>query len=93
MVLISLAIVTAQNTAAYKLNKNNPGVITGSLFLGAMSATQSNMFNTQGNCYQNALIVQTQLESMLYNMDVGVILNQFQVANIKLQACLDACNL
>ena len=30
---------------------------------------------------------------MLYNMDIGVIINQAQVASIKIQACLDACNL
>mgnify|MGYP000666010242 CR=1 FL=1 len=51
-IALSFAIVSAQNTALYSKDPLNVGVVVGSLFLGAMSATQSDMFNTKGNCYQ-----------------------------------------
>ena len=87
------AIAASAAATAAAIDLLNPGYITGNLFLGAMSATQADIFNTNTTCYAAAALVKIELEIMLAEFNPAVISERFQVFNIKSQACFATCNI
>ena len=61
----------------------------GEIFIGMMSATQANMYNTANDCYVAAEDVYTTLNTLVDDQDFGLV----QVLNIKVQSTLSTCNL
>ena len=59
-------------------------IALGEVFLGAMSATQSDMYNVAAPCYVNALTVQEEIVIIFAAFDPGVIMNRFQIIQIKI---------
>ena len=79
-------------TIPARTDDNQYGWIIGEIFVGAMSATQKDMYNKESGCYKTALIFEEELIKLLDKLDPGVIANRFNVAQIKLQSTFDACN-
>ena len=71
------------------VSANTYSEAAGLIFTGMMSATQSNMYNEDSECFVAAVDVGVTLNDLVDNQDTSLI----QVVNIKLQATLSTCNL
>ena len=66
-------------TDKWNMNMLNPGVISGALFLGAMSSTQKDMFGTSTRCFTSALDVQTEFEAVGWDFSASTAANKAQI--------------
>ena len=95
--VLALAGINAQTTDVTSMISNfaveELGKASGRMFVGAMSATQKNMSDTNTTCYEKAELVEEQINLMIASFDPGKILDQGQVMMIRFQATMEACSL
>ena len=63
--LLVLAVATVAS--------NEFSIAAGEIFVGMMSATQSNMYNTEAECYQAALDVGVDLNTLVDEQDTSLL--------------------
>ena len=70
-------------------------MVAGELFLGAMSATQKDMFSETDVCYEYAEIVQIELvDEMFAKGDLFAnMINRGQILQVKIQTAFDSCGI
>ena len=90
-ILVATIVLVCSQIAHVQANAFSEAL--GNLFVGAMSATQANMTNTNTTCYTNAVTVQDEIKLMFDSFNPSIFFDRFQIAQIKLQATLKACSL
>ena len=86
-VMIMSVMLIATTTASFY------GDAAGNIYVGMMLASQSNMNNTDTDCFVAAQATNEEIAFTFDTLDPSVILNNFQVLQIKLSTTLETCNL
>ena len=68
--------------------------IAGNLLVGAIMGTQSDIFNTQSQCYNQSLLIQEEIDIQFGNgFDFQLVLDRAQLISIKFQQTINLCSL
>ena len=86
--LIMSVMLIANASAALLL-----GDVMGNIYVGMMLASQKNMNNTDTDCFVAAQAANVEIGKTFNALDPSIILNNFQVLQIKLSTTLETCNL
>merc|ERR1719198_200949 len=85
--MIMSVMLIATTTASFY------GDAAGNIYVGMMLASQANMNNTDTDCFVAAQAANEEIAYTFDALDPSVILNNFQVLQIKLSTTLETCNL
>ena len=86
MMIMSVLLIASTTASFY-------GDAAGNIYVGMMLASQSNMNNTDTDCFVAAQAANDEIAFTFDALDPSVILNNFQVLQIKLSTTLETCNL
>ena len=85
--MIASVMLIATTTASFY------GDAAGNIYVGMMLASQANMNNTDTDCFTAAQAANEEIAFTFDTLDPSVIVNNFQVLQIKMSATLETCNL